>query len=74
MAPTARDKLFGRRVRAAREAAGYASQEELARTLGVSVFTVSRWERGESKPDFDGLHRLADALRVSAASLLEVAA
>lgn len=35
-------------MRAARRAAGL-SQEELARKIGVSVFTVSRLERGAAK-------------------------
>lgn len=38
-------QVRGAAVKAAREAAGL-SQEQLARELAVSVFTVSRWERG----------------------------
>lgn len=37
--------IDGTKVKAAREAAGF-TQEQLAREIGVSVFTVSRWERG----------------------------
>jgi HTH-type transcriptional regulator/antitoxin HipB len=64
-----RDKLFGARVRRHRKAAGY-SQEALARELGVSLFTVSRWERGANKPDIDTLYRLASTLRIRVADLL----
>jgi transcriptional regulator with XRE-family HTH domain len=63
-------KTFGETVRELRKAAGYESQEALARRLGVSLFTVSRWERDENRPDFDGLYRLADALGVTVAELL----
>lgn len=65
-----RDQRFGKRVRELRRAAGFDSQEALARVLHVSLFTVSRWERGESKPDIDGLYRLAGALGVKATDLL----
>lgn len=64
-----RDRLFGARVRRYRKAAGY-TQEALARVLGVSLFTVSRWERGENKPDIDGLYRIAAALNIQVSDLL----
>jgi transcriptional regulator with XRE-family HTH domain len=65
----ARDIAFGKRVQERRTAAGL-TQEGLAHQLGVSVFTVSRWEQGRSKPDIDGLYALASALGVKAADLL----
>jgi DNA-binding transcriptional regulator YiaG len=34
------------------------TQEEVARTLGVSWITVSRWERGVSRPSPLGLQQL----------------
>lgn len=64
-----RDVAFGKRVRELRRASSL-TQEGLARELGVSIFTVSRWEQGRSKPDIDGLYRLAHALGVKAADLL----
>jgi len=42
------------------------SQEQLARVLGTSWVSVSRWERGISNPPPDAdekLHRLAELLR-----------
>jgi putative transcriptional regulator len=39
-------------LKALRELLGDISQEELARRLGVSVVTVSRWERGVTPATF----------------------
>jgi transcriptional regulator with XRE-family HTH domain len=39
-------------LRTLRELLGNISQEELARRLGVSVVTVSRWERGVTPATF----------------------
>lgn len=64
-----RDVAFGKRIQALRTQAGL-TQEALARLVGVSVFTVSRYEQGRSKPDIDGLYRLAQELGVKAADLL----
>jgi transcriptional regulator with XRE-family HTH domain len=71
MAPSDRDRAFGRRVTALRKAAGFESQEALARALGMSVFTISRYERGESKPSIDDLYRLAAELHTTASELLD---
>lgn len=65
-----RDMRFGRRLRQLRVEAGFKSQEALARALGVSVFTISRYEQGTSKPSLDGLYTLAALLGVEAAELL----
>lgn len=35
------------------------TQEEYARMLGVTWTTVSRWERGQARPDARGLAKLA---------------
>lgn len=48
------------------------SQEDLARKLNVSVFTISRLERGKVKRlSVDMLLRLAGALDVPPSELLE---
>jgi transcriptional regulator with XRE-family HTH domain len=64
-----RDRLFGARVRRYRRAADY-SQASLAEMLDIHLLTVSRWERGENKPDINGLYRLAAALGVQVRDLL----
>jgi transcriptional regulator with XRE-family HTH domain len=65
-----RDKVFGANLRRLRKAAGFESQEALARALDISVFTISRYERGETKPDINGLYALAGVLGVQASELL----
>ena len=47
------------------------SQEELAETLGVSRQAVSKWETGQSAPDFHNLVRLCQLYEVSSDELLE---
>ena len=44
-----RKRDFGRRLREARLELGW-SQERLAQALGVSKFTVHRWEKGLHSP------------------------
>lgn len=41
------------------------SQSELAALIGVKNNTVSTWERGTRKPDFEALHLLSDYFEVS---------
>lgn len=73
MAGDSRDKQFGANLRRLRKAAGFESQEALARALDISVFTISRYERGETKPDINGLYSLASVLGVQASELLPTA-
>ena len=58
-------------LRVARLSAGL-TQHELARLIGVAGGErISRWELGTSAPRPEMLHRLAQALNVGAADLLE---
>ena len=41
------------------------SQSELAEVIGVKSNTVSTWERGTRKPDFEALNLLSDYFEVS---------
>lgn len=45
-------------------------QSELAEKLGVSMYTVSVWERGERKPEYDNLDALCEVLNVNLGYLL----
>jgi len=41
------------------------TQEELAERLGITLGTISKWERGSSEPDLDYIMDLAEIFRVS---------
>ena len=47
------------------------TQEQLAERLGVHNRSVSRWENGNSMPDYAVLPMLANELGVSVAELVE---
>jgi transcriptional regulator with XRE-family HTH domain len=61
--------LFDQTVSAQRLELGL-SQTELAKRMGVSQQTVSRWEGGEAIPDFERVVALADVLDLEKESLL----
>ena len=46
------------------------SQEQLAEKLGVSNKTISKWETGESNPDFDKIVPLCEIFDISSDELL----
>ncbi len=46
------------------------SQEELANELGVSRQTISKWETGESSPDFDKIAPLCEYFGITSDELL----
>lgn len=46
------------------------SQEELANVLGVSRQTISKWETGESNPDFDKIIPLCEFYGITSDELL----
>lgn len=52
---------FGARLRSARRQAGY-TQEQVARSLNVSVTTYCRWEYGNTVPNAVAAARLASLL------------
>jgi transcriptional regulator with XRE-family HTH domain len=61
---------FGRHLRTARIRLGF-SQQELADRSGLSRAILSRMEKGRSEPLLPTLRRLATALDMSPAALLE---
>ena len=61
--------MFGERIRKQRKAKGM-SQEQLARKLHVTQGAVSQWEKELTRPDFDLLDALAEALDTTVAYLL----
>lgn len=46
------------------------SQEEIANIIGVSRQTISKWETGESNPDFDKIVPLCDLYNISTDELI----
>ena len=68
MSPTPRQ--LGQRLTKLRKAQGL-SRYGLAKQLGVSRDYLGRVERGQSSPTVEMLRRLAQALRVRPATLLE---
>ena len=62
--------MFGERLRAAREAAGFASQQALADDLGVAQSTIANWEGGRREPNYALTLRLCERLQVSVDYLL----
>ena len=61
--------MFGERIRKQRKDKGM-SQEQLARKLHVTQGAVSQWEKELTRPDFDLLDALAEALGTTVAYLL----
>ncbi|ALC83299.1 MULTISPECIES: helix-turn-helix domain-containing protein [Bacillus] len=59
----------GRRIRAYRKLKGY-TQEEFARTLGISVSVLGEVERGTRNPSEQLIHNAAKALNISVEELL----
>ena len=62
--------MFAKRLRMAREAKGFASQQALADALGVAQSTIANWEGGRREPNYALTLRLCDCLQVSADYLL----
>lgn len=61
--------MFGKRIRELRRGKKY-SQEQLARKLHVTQGAVSQWEKEITRPDFDLLDALAEALDTTVSYLL----
>ena len=51
---------LGDKIRTARAEKGW-KQKHLAAQVDVEPITVSRWERGATRPDLNVLHQLAEA-------------
>lgn len=61
---------FGKRLRKAREAAGYGSAQQFAGVLGVEPHTYRHYERGEREPNLELLARICEILSVTPNDLL----
>ena len=66
-------KTFGKRLRSAREQAGYRSAESFAHALHIEPHTYRKYERGAAEPNFETLVRIKELLNISADYLLPTA-
>lgn len=64
---------FGNALMEARLAAGFAQQAEFASALGISQQTVSRWERGSSRPRPAQIPAIAAVAKIEVEELLMAA-
>jgi transcriptional regulator with XRE-family HTH domain len=62
-------KIFGKKLKAARVSSGL-TQTELAAKADVSPNHYARLERGEIKPKYEMIEKLAKALRVKSSDIL----
>lgn len=56
------ERIRARRLQVVNSHGEPLSPTDLAARVGVSYFTLARWEHGRSKPDAEQLARLAEAL------------
>lgn len=68
-----RHRELGRFIAELRRSAGLDNQADLATQLGVSQQTVSRWEKGTTRPSEDQLAEIAKALGAAVETLREFA-
>lgn len=67
-------KTFGKRLKSAREKAGYDSAQRFAHMLGLEPPTYRKYERGEAEPNFETLTRMCELLKITPNHLLPAAA
>ena len=67
-------KTFGKRLKAARERAGFASAQKFAHILGVEPHAYRKYERGAAEPNFETLTRICEHLHITPNDLLPLAA
>lgn len=62
-------KLFGQKLKVARSNSGL-TQAEVAKKAGISPNHYARLERGEIKPKFEMIEKLAKALKIKSSDIL----
>lgn len=65
-------KTFGKRLKRAREQAGYRSAQSFAAALGIEPHGYRKYERGQSEPNFETLVRICELLDTDPGALLPV--
>ena len=64
---------FSKRLKAAREAAGYATAKEFAQALNVEENRYRHWERGSAQPDYTMMCRICRLLSIEPNDLFPLA-
>ena len=64
------ERNLAENIRNARKSIGL-TQEQLAEKLGITLGTISKWEREASEPEISYLMELADILRTSMDALTD---
>lgn len=64
--------MVGERIKARRERAGFASQTDLAREMGISASRVSDWETGKREPKGDLRRTLLRLVKASEADIFGI--
>ena len=65
-------KTFGKRLKSARENAGYRSAQSFSNVLGMEAPAYRKYERGHSEPNFETLVRICELLKVNTDFLLPI--
>jgi transcriptional regulator with XRE-family HTH domain len=65
-------RSFGRRLRQARERAGYKSAQSFAEAMGFDPHAYRKYERGQAEPNFEKLLRICEILKITTDELLPV--
>ena len=63
------EHILAENIRSYRKGLGL-TQEQLAERLGITLGTVSKWERGSSEPDLSYIMELAELFHVSVDALI----
>lgn len=66
-------KTFGKRLKEARERAGYPSAQQFAGLIGKEPHTYRHYERGDAEPDFGTLTTICQLLKITPNDLLPLA-
>jgi len=66
-------RTFAKRLKAAREGAGYSSAERFAHVLGLEPPAYRKYERGDVEPNFETLVRICDLLDITPNDLMPFA-
>lgn len=65
-------KTFAKRLKAARERAGYKSAQRFADAAHLDPHAYRKYERGETEPNFETLLRICELLKITTDDLLPV--